>query len=158
MRSVALSLLAMAACGTDDANVAGDYSVSLTYRDNGCNLGGNWTVGNTTTVQVTMVQSKADVTATVMGLGGVALDALLGAHAYTGKVNGNDLDLTIFGTHNATMGSCSYTINSELIATSHGDIVQGRVEYKSATNGSPDCAPIEGCLSQQDFNGTRPPP
>ena len=38
-----------------------------------------------------------------------------------------------------------------------GDALSGRIEYRAADNNNLDCAPISGCLTYQDFNGTRPP-
>ena len=98
-----------------------------------------------------------NVTANVTGLGAVVLDLLLGGHAYAGKINGGDLDLTLFGVRSNTSGNCTYTINSEIHAVIEGDVLTGQINYTSATNGNPDCAAITSCLSFQDFNGTRPP-
>ena len=156
MRRCAAWAILLCACGTDDANVAGNYTVALTNRDNGCNIG-NWTVGGTANVDVTLTQSKADVTATVMGAAGLGLDVLLGAHVYTGTVSGSHVDLKIFGTRSQTMNNCSFTLTSEITASIHGDILMGTNAYRAMTNGSPDCATIENCVSSQDFNGTRPP-
>src|SRR5689334_11840685 len=96
MRSL-IWVLACAACG-GPANVAGDYTIALTNHDNGCNLG-NWTVGDTASgIPVTITQASGNATATVGGLAQVALDAGLGGHAFTGPVDGNDVDLELFGT------------------------------------------------------------
>ncbi|HEU0029592.1 MAG TPA: hypothetical protein VFQ53_03090 [Kofleriaceae bacterium] len=97
------------------------------------------------------------MTASIEGVAGLFLDAAFGGHVYTGDVDGNDVSLELFGTRSQTMNSCSFTYNSVIDATSSGDTLTGRIEYRAATNGSPDCAAIEGCVSFQDFNGTRPP-
>ena len=41
--------------------------------------------------------------------------------------------------------------------TLDGDALSGDILYRAATNGHPDCAAIEGCISVQKYNGTRPP-
>jgi hypothetical protein len=155
MKTLALAL-AVAACGTSDVNVAGDYAISLINRANGCNFG-NWTVGATSMATVTLTQSGADVTASVTGLGAVVLDLVLGSSDYTGRVTGDALLVSLFGTRSTTMGNCTYTFTSRIVATSTGDILTGTIDYQPATNGNPDCAAISACRSVQEFNGTRPP-
>lgn len=155
MRGLALSIC-LAACGTDNADVVGDYAITTTNRDNGCNLG-NWNAGASSAATVTLTQNKSDVTATVTGLGAVYLEVALGGHIYAGSVSGNSIDLTLFGSRSNTMGNCTFTFNSEIHATINGDVLVGEIDYLSATNGNPDCATITNCRSLQDFNGTRPP-
>lgn len=156
-RFVIVALWVVAACGTDDVNAAGNYTIALTSGANGCNLS-NWTVGGQTTgIAVGITQSGKDVTATVAGLAGGALDVVLGSHVFAGTVSGDSLDMTILGTVPKSMGNCTYTFNSEIPATLSGDALSGSVEYRAATNGNPDCATLVGCLSVQQFNGSRPP-
>jgi len=146
----------LAACGTDDADVAGDYATQITNRDNGCNFP-SWTAGDSTSAQVTITQSGNNVTASVAGLSALALEAALGGHVYTGRVSGGSLDLNLFGTRSNTTGNCTYTLNSEIHAAISDNVITGQIDYTSATNGSLDCAAIDRCRSFQDFNGTRPP-
>jgi len=156
MRILALSICAAACTSSDPSNARGDYAVMLTNRDNGCNFM-NWTAGTNSNATVTLTQDANDITANVTGLGGFALDLVLGGHAYTGKINGGDLDLNLLGVRSNTSGNCTYTFNSEIRAVIDGDILTGQINYTSATNGNPDCSAITGCRSFQDFNGTRPP-
>jgi hypothetical protein len=107
---------------------------------------------------VTITQQGANATATVMGGGGLVLDAVLGGNAFSGKVDGDALDLTLAGTRSNTTGNCTFTYNGEIKATLMTDALTGRINYVAATNGNSDCASIQGCLTFQDFNGTRPPP
>jgi hypothetical protein len=155
---IAFTLLA--ACGSDPADVAGEYSISLTSRDNGCNFD-NWMEGDTASnIPITMTQSTEDpsmATAVVNGAAGVYLDVLLGSRTYTGDVDGSSLDLTLFGETTGMDGNCTFTVNSVLDATLDGDVLSGEIRYEKATNGNPDCADSEGCASRQEFNGTRPP-
>jgi hypothetical protein len=155
MRSLVL-LLCVTACGTDRANVAGDYAISITNRDNGCNFG-NWTAGASSAAAVTLTQTGGDVTASVTGLGAVVLEAVIGGHVYTGKVGGTELHLSLVGTRSNTMGGCTYTFNSQIDATVDGDVLDGQIFYLAATNGNADCGALTSCRSFQDFNGTRPP-
>jgi hypothetical protein len=149
-------LVLCAACGSD-ADVAGNFTIALTNRDNGCNLN-NWTVGDQSSgIPVTITQDGGTATADVGGGAGLVLDLALGAHVYTGDVDGNDLSLELFGTRGQTAGSCAFTYNSAIDGSISGDTLSGRIEYRAATNGSPECGTIEGCVSFQEFNGTRPP-
>ncbi len=145
----------LAGCSSDPIDLAGDYTVALTSRDNGCNYAG-WTVGNMTTgVDVVITQSGSSATATVNGSAGVVLDAFVGGHVYTGNVDGDSFDLVQHGTKSSTMGNCTYTITSDIVGTLSGDSISGSVKYTDATNGDPSC-PMN-CLSSQDYNGSRPP-
>jgi hypothetical protein len=154
----ALATLAfVAACGSDPVDAAGDYSLALTNRDNGCEFA-NWMVGNTASnVAFTITQDGDAATGTVGGLAGGFLDVALGDHVFSGPIDGNDLDLTLYGSRATSSGNCTYTINAEISAQLDGDVLTGAIDYRSATNGNPDCGAIEGCVSRQDFNGTRPP-
>lgn len=143
--------------GNSPVDVAGNYSVAVTNRDNGCMLA-NWTVGNSTpNIPVTITQSGANATATITGVVGLFVSAGLGSNVYTGTVDGASLDLELLGTRSQTMGNCTFTYNSAIAATLDGDVLEGRVEYRVAGNGNPDCTVFDNCLSYQDFNGTRPP-
>jgi hypothetical protein len=146
----------LAACSSDDADVSGNYMTTITNRDNGCNFG-SWTVGAVTNAAVTITQGGNRLTATVTGLPGLALDAALGDHVYTGIVSGDSVNVNLFGTRTSNTGNCTYTYNSEIHAAVTGDVLTGQIDYTAATNGNPDCAAITDCRSSQDFNGTRPP-
>ena len=151
-----LAALLLAGC-SEPADVAGDYSMAITNGQNGCNFD-NWTMGDSSTdIGVTITQNEDIASAEVRGLVGGFLSLWLGSNLFRGEVSGSSLALTLFGTTSRTQGSCSYTINSELDATLDGDLLHGRLYYHSSTNGSPDCGVLEGCVSVQDFNGTRPP-
>ena len=148
----------LGACGSD-ANVAGDYTIAVTSRDNGCNISG-WQVGAMSSgVSVTITQAGSTATAAVNGGGGFVLGGLLGKNDFTGTVNGDQVDLTALGTAAKHAGNCTYTFNGEIAATATGDVLTGRIDYRAADNGNPDCTTmsIHDCDSFQDFNGTRPP-
>lgn len=144
-------------CGGEDADISGNYTMALTNRDNGCNFM-NYQVGAQNTVMVAITQDGSNATATVGGFGGVLLGVAVGSNVYTGTVDGDDVDLQIIGDVAFTSGNCAFTYNSEIKATADGDSMSGRIEYRAATNNNPDCAAITGCLTYQEFAGSRPPP
>lgn len=164
MRALALGgflvLGVVAACGSDDpANVEGNFTVAVTNRDNGCELA-NWTVGDSSAgIPVVISQEGEEVTATVTGLTGTYLDIGLGSHVFSGTIDGDEMDLDLFGTRPQMRNTCTYTYNAKIVGGVDGDAIEGRVEYRAATTTpqNPDCAAIQGCLSFQEFNGTRPP-
>lgn len=156
----ALLSVGLLACG-DDAedpiNVEGEYTVAVTNGDNGCEFD-NWNEGDSTpAIPVSITQSGAEATADIEGGVGLYLDVILGSSTLTGLVDGNHMELTLFGTTNGTTGNCTWTVNTTLDATLEGDFLEGALRSEKATNGNPDCAPIEGCASIQNLNGTRPP-
>ena len=151
-------LILLAACGGgSDANVAGNYTMGITNRDNGCNFNG-FMVGTQNMVGVAITQDGSNLSATVSGGGGFLLALVVGSNVYTGKVDGNDLDLEIVGNIAMNMGNCAYTYNSEIHAEADGNSMSGRIEYRAVTNMNPDCGAITGCLTFQEFSGSRPPP
>lgn len=154
---LAVVALGIPACSGENGNAAGDYTVTLTNRDNGCNIA-SWMVGATNSATVTLTQADSNVTAQVTGLGAVALELLVGGHTYTGKISGDTLNLNLFGTRGNMVGNCLFTVNSEIHAVLDGDVLTGQIDYLSATNNNPDCDAVAECRSFQDFNGTRPPP
>ncbi|MFT3693418.1 MAG: hypothetical protein QM831_09790 [Kofleriaceae bacterium] len=158
MKSFVVGLVLLAACGTDDpVQVAGTYSVGVTNRDNGCNFQ-NWTVGAMNSgISIVISQSGANVTADVQGGSGLFLDIAFGSSAFTGTADGSQLDLKLEGTRVQQSGTCTYTYNGEITAVSNGDVLSGKINYVPATNGNSDCAAISGCLSYQEFTGSRPP-
>jgi hypothetical protein len=154
---VAVVALVVAGCGDDPANVAGDYTVAVTSGANGCNLT-NWQEGSSTSgIGVTITQDGGNATAIIEGFVGQYVMAALGSRTFTGTVDGTDLDLDLIGTNALTTGNCTYTYNALLDGGIDGDVIIGTITYTAATNDQTDCAPLEGCESIQDFNGTRPP-
>jgi hypothetical protein len=161
MRRFIIATIAIAAgCGGDNepADVAGNYTMAITNRENGCNLQ-NWNVGEMSTgIMVTVTQSGANATAIIEGGVGAYVELILGSRSFTGDVRGHQIDLTLVGTRSATMGNCTYTYNAILDGHLDGDTLEGEISYTPQTNDQSDCAAFEGCASVQGFNGTRPPP
>lgn len=162
MRNCLVALLGLCTslsfgCSSDPEDVAGDYSISITNRENGC-MFDNYTEGETSTnIPLTITQDGSDATGTVGGLAGGFLDLWLGSRVFQGSVSGAKVDLELFGTNSTTEGNCTYTVNSTISGTLSGDVLTGNLFYEKATNGNPDCSAIEGCATRQEFNGTRPP-
>lgn len=157
MKHLAWLLLVAVGCGSSDADVEGAWTIAVTNRDNGCNFA-NWTDGNQASgIPVQIDQEGSAVNATITGGTGAYLSLVLGSNVFTGDVSGDDLALTLFGTNSATSGNCTYTYNAELSGTVTDDTMTGRIDYTAKGNGNPDCAAIDGCVTFQEFNGTRPP-
>jgi hypothetical protein len=149
----------LAGCGGSDAEVAGNYTMALTNGDNGCNLG-NFTPGTQSTgVNIVITQDANKLTLTVNGVAALYLDGLLGAgkNVFTGTVGGDSISVDSIGTKSNTSGNCTYTYNAHILGTLDGDVLRGRIEYRAADNGNSECTQVHGCLSFQDYNGTRPP-
>ena len=106
---------------------------------------------------MTMTQQDADATAIVNGVAGGYLDLGLGSHVFNGGIDGDTVELTLFGNRSGTMGNCTYTYNAVIRGELNGDALTGVIDYEAKTTGNPDCAPIEGCASVQQFIGARPP-
>lgn len=147
------------ACGGDPVDAAGDYSISVTSRENGCGFDG-WTEDESTSnIGLVITQDGEDLTGTITGPTAAFLDLVLGGHVFRGSVDGDELTMELFGTRSATEGNCTYTVNATVGGTLDGDVLVGDILYKAATNGNPDCSTLglTGCASRQEFNGTRPP-
>jgi hypothetical protein len=154
--------LGLAGCGDDDdsappANIAGHYTVAVTNRDNGCNFEAFTPGESSESIPLTITQNGAEATGTLEGLAGSWVSLLFGSNQFTGTVSGTSVNMTLYGTRSATQGNCVYSVNAVMRATSTGDVLQGSIDYTKAGNGNPDCAGVSGCITRQDFNGTRPP-
>jgi hypothetical protein len=157
---VSLVLCALATgCGDDDpANVAGSYTIAVTNGDNGCEFG-NWNEGDTAqNIGLEMTQQGSSLDGEVTGFVATTyLDVVLGAHVFSGDVDGTSLELGIVGTTPFRKDNCDYTIDATLTATIDGDVLVGTIDYSAKTDGSDDCGTLDACHSVQSFNGTRPP-
>lgn len=157
MKSFILLIALLAACTSDPVDAEGTYTVSVTNRENGCNFD-NWTVGNSASnINAVINQEGTKAGVDVMGVTGAYLDLILGSHVFNGNVDGDEIDVTILGTRSAVTGNCTFTLDARLHATLDGDVLTGRIDYSKHGNGNSDCAPINGCITYQDMNGTRPP-
>ena len=160
MRRIACLLTgiaALAGCGSDPADVAGDYTIAVTSRDNGCDLT-NWQEGATAQgIMVEITQSGGNASADVAGIVGGLLDTWLGSSVFTGSVDGSSILLELVGTTMYSQGTCDYTFDAEIDAEIDGDVLTGFIRYRAVTDDSNECGSLTGCESVQEFNGTRPP-
>ncbi len=161
MRRVAGSLLLVvvgAASGCAPVDISGNYTVSLTNGDNGCDFD-NWMVGDTTSgVPMAVTQTEDQLQLNVGGVGGAYLDIALGSSTFNGQIQGTGVTAALVGSRGNSLGMCTFTVTVDLDASVSGDFMEGTLTYRPVTNMHADCAPIEGCQSVQSFNGTRPPP
>jgi hypothetical protein len=157
MKSFLLLAAILAGCGGDPVDAEGTFTISVTNKDNGCNFD-NWNVGDSASnIQVNITQEGESAIASVEGATKGVLDFWLGDHSFSGNVDGDHLDLTLVGTRSRMTGNCTWTVDAVLDATLDGDIIKGRLNYTGNGNSNTDCAAITGCVTYQDFNGTRPP-
>jgi hypothetical protein len=155
---IAASLaLATSACGQDPVDAAGDYTLSITNRENGCGFD-NWTEGESSTgTMISIVQDGAEVSVNVSGFAAVVLGVLQGSSTFQGEVDGDAIDGAIFGSNQLNRDGCPHVVNSTFDAVLDGDVLTGEIRYTVNGNGGPECEALEGCVSRQEFNGTRPP-
>jgi len=153
-----VAVVGLTACGAlAPANVAGNYTISLTKRANGCNIM-PWTMGEmTSAVPMTITQNNSAITGMVTGGSGAVLDVILGSHTFTGAAAGTSFVMSLHGTTQGHSGNCAYTYTATVNGVLSGDVVTGTLDLTPETNKGTDCATLEGCKTTQDFNGTRPP-
>jgi hypothetical protein len=158
---VLFGLCSVTGCSSDSnfqasANVAGNYTVSVTDADNGCMID-SWQTGKSATgIPFVITQEDKDLNGTLQGLSGIALGLSIGTNMFTGTANGSDFALTAYGTISHSQGNCAYTLNAEISGSISGDAISGTIKYAPATSTNPDCASLQ-CSSIQNFDGTRPP-
>jgi len=160
-------------CGSDDdddaepagGTVDGDYTISVTNRENGCGIDG-WTEDNSSSgIRLLVATDDGEAVGAVSGGGamlllglGLGLDGIGDdGYVFEGNARGGSLTLTRYGTASFNEGNCTYTFTATIDASVDGDVIQGEIRYIAATNDNPDCAGREGCVTRQNFNGTRPP-
>jgi hypothetical protein len=154
---ILICLALLAGCTGSPVDAAGQYTIGVTNRENGCNFA-NYTVGQMASgIMLTITEHSSDATADVMGGTAVLLDLSLGSHTFAGTADGDTLNLRILGTRTQNAGSCTYTYAATLVATLTGDTLTGRIEYLPAYDPHSQCGAIAVCVTDQDFNGTRPP-
>jgi hypothetical protein len=138
-------------------DAAGTYTLTVLSGDNACQFDG-WQEGSVATgVPLVVDQDGAAVSAVLEGAPGLFATVVLGSNQLEGQVAGDRIEASLYGTRAFMQGSCTYTINANVDATLQGDFLDGQIEYRPTTNGSPACGVLNDCASIQSFNGTRPP-
>ena len=149
-------LTALAGCGSDPANIAGDYTVSVANEENGCNVDTWDENGTATNIGVSIDQNGESASATVTGATGNFLDFVLGEHVFVGTVDRSSFELKMTGTRGFESGNCNWTYDAVLDGTIDGDAIEGEIRYEAQTDMASDCTGITGCTNVQSFTGTRP--
>ena len=153
--------LPLAGCSSDGsftaaANLNGNYTVSVTNADNGCNLD-NWETGKSTSdIPFLIEQNGTTVNGTLQGVAAIALGLSIGTNKFQGTSTGSDFQITAYGTIPRTQNQCTFTLNAAISGGISGDAISGTISYAPAASDNPDCASLQ-CTSTQNFNGTRPP-
>ena len=144
--------------GAAPADVRGTYSGNIVNGPNTCP--GDWTVGDSAKVTVKVSQTGNASTVDVTGASGIFLEVAVGAHTFNGTVTDSNLNASLLGTTQHSLGACNYTWRADFSATLTGDALQGTLTYSPQTNQNGDCASmsVNGCTRTQTFNGIRPPP
>lgn len=152
------ALVGALAIGCGPADVAGNYTVSVTNGMNRCEIDG-WDEGSSSSsIPVTVTQDEDQVTLLVEGGTGVLLNLAVGGNRFDGQVGGNDITAALVGDNTSRDGECVYTITVDMDATVDGDVIEGELLWRPVTNGHPDCGSLDTCEGNlQTFNGTRPP-
>jgi hypothetical protein len=138
------------------AYVAGNYTIAITNKENGCHYA-NWTDGQMTSgIPFTISQTGDMVTGQVGGLAGAYVTVILGANAFTGTVSGSSFVMDLTGRAGA-QGNCAYTTHAQITGSISGDAITGTLRYTDQTNNGTDCGDLNTCESSQAFTGVRPP-
>jgi hypothetical protein len=154
MAFISLGLLAV---GCAPADVAGNYTVSVTNGENDCGTSG-WDPDATQSgIPVVITQDGDVVQVAVEGAVGVLLDLGVGSRLFNGTVGGSHIQGDLIGSVTSRQGECAYTYTLELDADLSGDVITGEIVYRPVTNHHADCGVLETCSNVQLFNGTRPP-
>jgi hypothetical protein len=153
---LALVVAAAAACSSNDnappAQVAGDYTLTVTDNQNGCQVE-NFTTGATQSgITMAVTQNGTSLSATGTASSGLML-AFATGNTLNGWIDGQEASLSSTVTH--TVGGCTYSTTATANLTFSGNQVQGSVLYTDSGNGSPDCNVMQQCTSTQTVNGSR---
>ncbi|HTQ45554.1 MAG TPA: hypothetical protein VMI75_22500 [Polyangiaceae bacterium] len=158
MRTILLALVVAttAACSSTDqgppAQVAGDYTLTVTDNQNGCNVE-NFTTGATQSgITVSITQNGSSLSATGTGSMGLML-AFATGDTLNGYIDGQAASLSSTVGH--TQGGCAYSTTATVNLVFSGNQFEGNVLYTDSGNGSPDCGVMQQCTSSQKVTGSR---
>lgn len=160
--SLGLVSALVVACGDDDASsappadISGNYSISVTDADNGCQLG-NWVAGQSAqNIQFVVTQNGAALTGEVKGVAAIYF-ALAGIGPLQGSASGTHGNVTAVGTTSIKDGTCAFFYRVTADFTLTGNAINGTMTYSHSTNHDPSCGYHETCTSTQNVSGSRPP-
>jgi hypothetical protein len=144
--------------GDPPTNLAGDYTVALTYGANTCPSADGWLEGNQITgIPFTIQQKGTRIWAEAAGPAAVLFILITGEIAFEGEIHQNEFSMTNYGTKVSQEGNCTYTVNATIAGTTDGNTIEGTVLYEPAIPDDSDCAALE-CQAEQTYSGSRSPP
>jgi hypothetical protein len=153
---IAVALFASVACSSSSegppAQVAGDYTLTITDGQNGCNVLNFTTNATQSGTIVTIAQNGSALSATATHMSGLVL-AFAAGDKIGGMIEAEEASLA--SSANLTQGGCAYTLTATTNMTFHENQMQGTTLYTASGNGSPDCGPLQNCTTTQTFTGAR---
>jgi len=158
MRTILLALVVAAstACSSDPngptAQVAGDYTLTVTDNQNGCQVENFTTGASQSGITMTIAQNGSSLSATGTGSTGLML-AFATGDTLNGWIDGQEASLTSSVSH--TVGGCAYSTTATANLTFTGNQIQGTILYTDSGNGSSDCGFMQQCTSTQTVTGSR---
>lgn len=152
-----LCVLAITGCGSDDdqkvlIDVSGAWGGTVRNESNSCP--GNFNVGETNNIQLTVTQATSKVSVKLEGVVGLLLNVGFGTDTFTGTVTSDRIEATLLGQKDAVEGTCTY----KWTATLSGDVRDGRMNGKVTYKPNPvsgDCSAISSCSRVQSFDVER---
>lgn len=158
MRTILLALVvaAVVACSGNSgdqptAQVAGNYTLTITDDQNGCNVENFTTNATQSGTMVAITQDGTSLTATAMQTMGLVL-AFAAGDTLSGTIDGSEASLT--ASSGLTQGNCAYATTVTTTIHFSDTQMQGAMLYSEMGNGSSDCA-FQQCTSTQTFTGSR---
>jgi hypothetical protein len=142
----------------ENAKVEGTWSMSVKNEANGC-MFEEWAPGSVNAFEIKLEQfgeKKSDVNAQLQGLVGLAFWAGIGTSTLTGKIDGEELDLTLLGTKDEVTKGCVFRREIHVTAQVQKDrFREGRIVHMLRATPGGSCGPLNGCQTMQTFDGTR---
>lgn len=151
-----LCVLALAGCGSDDlgnetvlVDVSGAWGGTVRNDSNSCP--GNFNVGETNNVQLTVTQDVAKVSVKLEGVVGVLLNLGFGTDTFNGTLTSDTIDASLLGQKSNVEGACTYKWTASLKGSVRDGRMNGTVTYKPNPQ-SGDCSAIQSCSRVQSFD------
>jgi hypothetical protein len=158
MRTILLTTLVamVAACSGNDsdgppAQVAGNYTLTITDQQNGCNVENFTTNASQSGTVIAIAQDGSSLSMTAMSTQGLVL-AFAAGDTLAGTIDGSQASLS--SSSGLSQGGCQYSTTATTNAHFSDSQVTGTILYTQMGNGSSDCV-VQQCTSTQTFTGSR---
>ncbi|MDX2024555.1 MAG: hypothetical protein SF187_30215 [Deltaproteobacteria bacterium] len=139
-----------------NAPVSGTWSMSIKNGSDACMTDG-WMPGAVSSFEIKLQQFGEDneqVSAELQGILGLAFWLGVGSSTLTGRIEGDELSLTLLGAKDEMLRGCTYRREVRVTARVQSDRLRdGRITHIIRTDAA--CPGISGCELQQTFDGTR---